>query len=191
MRPAASMTTWRGLVLCALALAVVLVAWASTDTAPLMTTTAPSTRPQPSAAPTVLLPSLWAQALVVMVVLVAGVLACLVAWRLVRFLLAHLQGLQPVAVDTPAEGCGPDLALLSPSRRHGRWRHCGTEARPTPLWRPGWRWSETSRRSVWGPGPTRPPPSWSCGCGRSDKYRPRRLRISPPSTARPVSPPTR
>ena len=72
MRPAASMTTWRGLVLCALALAVVLVAWASTDTAPLMTTTAPSTRPQPSAAPTVLLPSLWAQALVVMVVLVAG-----------------------------------------------------------------------------------------------------------------------
>ena len=116
MRPAASMTTWRGLVLCALALAVVLVAWASTDTAPLMTTTAPSTRPQPSAAPTVLLPSLWARALVVMVVLVAGVLACLVAWRLVRFLLAHLQGLQPVAVDTPAEGCGPDLALLSPSQ---------------------------------------------------------------------------
>ncbi|MCI7457458.1 DUF4129 domain-containing protein [Actinomyces urogenitalis] len=132
MRPAASTTTWRGLVLCALALAVVLVAWASTDTAPLMTTTAPSTRPQPSAAPTVLLPSLqpiappeppagtgtswWVQALVVMVVLVAGVFACLVAWRLVRFLLARLRGLQPVAVDTPAEGYGPDLALLSPSQ---------------------------------------------------------------------------
>ena len=151
MRPAASMTTWRGLVLCALALAVVLVAWASTDTAPLMTTTAPSTRPQPSAAPTVLLPSLqpiappeplagtgtswWALALVVMVVLVAGVLACLVAWRLVRFLLAHLQGLQPVAVDTPAEGCGPDLALLSPSQAARQVEALRHASRPAAVWR--------------------------------------------------------
>ncbi|WP_172120866.1 DUF4129 domain-containing protein [Actinomyces faecalis] len=132
MEPGASTTTWRRLVLCAGVLAVVLVAWASTDTAPLVVTGSASTRPQPASAPTATVPPLqpatppdlphgtgtswWVEALVVMAVLVAGVLACLAIWRLVRFLLVRLRRLRPVPVDVQAEGLGPDLALLSPSQ---------------------------------------------------------------------------
>nr|WP_300337653.1 DUF4129 domain-containing protein [Actinomyces sp.] len=153
-RPHASTTTWRGLVLCAAALAVVLVAWASTDTAPLMVTTAASTRPQPGSATTPPLPSpqpvappaptsstgtsWWGQALVVIAAAVAGALTILVVWRLARLLVARLPRLKPAGAEEPAEGDGPDLTLLSPSqaaRQVEALRHASPTDAIVAVWR--------------------------------------------------------